>query len=497
MNIVLLMADQLHADYVGYSDKSRMATPNIDRVAQSAGFINAVSTNPVCTPARCSLLTGRYPHQVGMMTMSGCLNPEYPTYAQALQKAGYYTAAIGKMHLLQGWHWFAPRGRGHDLVVLNDKLKEYGFDYVWEATGKGLMGRNYCDYAQYLDERGLLEKYRDELYRRAEIGHPEYPATSESFGIAEEHHVEVVIADRIISTIRQRPKDKPFMVFGSFLSPHPIIDPPERYVSTEALNSGEEFIVAEGGAPLEPELRARWIENRRGYRALVRLVDDQVGRILDALEAEGLMENTLIIFTADHGDLLGDFGKDGKNLPWRGSAGIPLAIRHPRHLSAQRVKAPVSLVDITATMLDVAGLNPRTSLALGWPAWNHVIPGRSLMPVLRGECGQVREYAFAENDGWEMIQTEHYKYVRWRTITPEYTPPKESFFDLDNDFREVHDLIGDGRYKDEAEWCRQRRDYEANRTPAGQMGWAPVGDRTHARVPVAVFEERAARGSKK
>ncbi len=475
MNILFLMTDQHNPDYVGYAPNAKAKTPNIDWIAEGISFNAAVSPNPVCTPTRCALLTGKYPHQVGMMTMSGDLNPGYPTYPQALQRAGYFTAGIGKFHWMQGWHWSAPRGKGHNLVELHEEIKKYGFDYIWEAAGKQLMLRNYCDYGKYLEHMGILEKYRDEVERRNIHGHPEYPDTSESFGIPAEHHAEVVIADKIIEAIRNRPKDKPFCIFGSFLSPHPIIDPPEKYYENSVEQEDEVFLVKEDAMPLSREKQQSWIKNRRGYRALIHLVDDQIGRVLSALKKENELENTVIIFTSDHGDLLGDFGLDGKNKPWRESANVPLAIRHPDYITGRRVNSPVSLIDITATILDTAGLDPKLELGLKWPAWNDIVPCRSLMPVIKGEKDSIREYAFSENDEWEMIQTERYKYIRYRSGGDEYQAPVEEFFDLEKDPKELRNVISCMEYEEIIQWCRERRDFVINSTPAGQMGWAPIG----------------------
>lgn len=474
MNILFLMTDQHNPDYVGYAGKGKAVTPNIDWIAEGVRFTRAVSPNPVCTPTRCALLTGKYPHQVGMMTMSGDLSLQHPTYPRALQKAGYQTAAIGKLHLLQGWHWSAPRGGGHNLVELKDRMRQYGFDKLWEAAGKGLSLKNYCDYCAHLESKGLLERYRDELQQRETVGHPESPDSSESFGIPESDHVEVVIADKIIETIRSRSRRSPFFIFGSFLSPHPIIDPPQRYFDSAWQTEDEEFLVQSGKQPLDDELKQRWIVNRRGYRALVHLVDDQIGRIIDALREEGLLDSTVIIYASDHGDMLGNFAVDGKNLPWRESATVPLAIRHPNNMSPQVCDTPVSLIDITATILDIAGLNPVSVLSRPWPAWNMVVPCLSLMPIIKGETDAIREFTFTENDGWEMIATQRYKYIRWRTHSLAYEPPRESLYDLIQDPNEIHDVASNPNYASTLEFCRSRREHLLNATPAGQIGWAPV-----------------------
>lgn len=111
-----------------------------------------------------------------------------------------------------------------------------------------------------------------------------------------------------------------------------------------------------------------------------------------------------------------------------------------------------------------------------------MVPCRSLLPVLTGESGLVREFTFTENDGFEMIQTLQYKYIRWRTFSEEYTAPGEELYDLQKDPGEMTDVSDRPEYKEALEWCRARRDYTINSTPAGQMGWAPVRDKTYARM---------------
>ena len=129
-------------------------------------FLSCQTVNPICTPARTALLTGRYSRQIGTLAMSGDLPRDIPTYAQALQKAGWHTAGIGKFHWLQTWKWQAPTGHGVDLTALHNELEEYGFDEVWEASGKQLSTHNHCDWCAHLKERGILEAYREHAVGR-------------------------------------------------------------------------------------------------------------------------------------------------------------------------------------------------------------------------------------------------------------------------------------------------------------------------------------------
>ena len=161
-NILLFMTDQQRAEYVDYAENGCGAvTPNIDRIADHAHFTNCQTTNPICTPARTSLITGRYSRQIGTLTMAGDLFPQIPTFMQALQKAGYTTYGIGKFHYLQTYPWSTPRGCGMDPVSGVEDEKTFGYDFVWETAGKQQVVGNYCFYGDYLNQKGMLPAVRD------------------------------------------------------------------------------------------------------------------------------------------------------------------------------------------------------------------------------------------------------------------------------------------------------------------------------------------------
>jgi len=111
MNIVFIMTDQLRFDYVGFSGEGKMDTPNIDRIAKGTAFTCCQTVNPICQPARTALAAGKYTHQIGTLGMSGDFSRQHPTFMRALQKVGYKTNVIGKLHYLQTWSWDTPRGK--------------------------------------------------------------------------------------------------------------------------------------------------------------------------------------------------------------------------------------------------------------------------------------------------------------------------------------------------------------------------------------------------
>jgi arylsulfatase len=495
-NIILLMTDEHRFDHVSWGSPARVATPNLDRLSEGTVFTNAITPCPLCQPARTALLTGRYPHQIGILSMSGDLSPQYPTYPKALQKAGYRTLAAGKMHWFQNWRWNIPRHQGHDLVAQNEAICEaFGWDELWEACGKGLLNYNNCHYVEHLKKHGLYEQLTD-LQLSAEVqeetaglGWPVYPSP-----LPEEHYVDRVIADQALEKLgRAAQNDQPFFLFCSFCGPHFPFDPPARYLDSEPYEESEDWPVGPR-AQTEEQKRHVW-RLRQSYRAMVRFVDDQVGRIFTRLEELGILEDTVIMFSADHGDLLYERGPVGKNYPYRPSSEIPLAIRDPRHLSHSRNETPVNLIDLTASILDLAGVDPKEALSKPWPQHNNRIPARSLIPIVKGTTDRVREFTYGEHHewelGWRMIRSDRYTYARYipsegphdeplyvecvlgdRLECKDYAPIEE-LFDLETDPKETTNLAGDPAYAEVLEWHRNRLNYEVDTTPAGQTGWLP------------------------
>lgn len=475
LNQILLMADQLRADHVSWHPGSPVSTPNLERLAEGTVFDQCITVNPYCTPARCALLTGRYTRQIGMIAMAGDLDPRHGTQPRAQQQAGWWTSAVGKLHWWQGWPWSTPRGVGHQPARDAHLTRLYGFDHVWEVAGKQLAVRNDCDYCEHLRAKGVLERFRDHVEAAGQnFDHVDRNTQELSpWPLSEEDYPDVLTATRICEAIRSRPKDRPFFLFGSFCSPHQPFDPPRRFL--------DRFPLPDLSHVVHPgeQSEAQWERLRRlerGYRAMTSLVDEQVGRVLDCLEQEGLLDETVVMFSADHGDMMGDHGRMQKGDWHDGSLRVPTAIRHPQHLRRARCSAPVEIIDLTATLLDCAGLDPVKALGRPWPGYCDRIPARSLMPTLRGEGDPQRDWAFSECKGsWECIRSRRFTYVR----EIGYQAPgglRERLIDREADPTEALDRAADPAFRAELDWHRQRRDFVADRYLPCQARWAPCRD---------------------
>lgn len=507
-NILFIMTDQLRNDFVGYMPDSKLETPNIDRIArEGTGFAACQSVNPICTPARTALATGRYPRQIGTLTMAGDLNPQIPTHMQALQKHGYTTYGLGKFHFQQTWKWGTAIRTGLNMIKYQDLQKQYGYDQIWEVSGKSLLLNNYCSYAKYLSDLGLYETM--ENYVISTGVNSEYPSHNFDKGnpspLEEEHYIDKVIGRQAREFIDNHDGQKPFYMMVSFCSPHRPYDPPKRYLDMFPLDDKDDYILQERET-LTREERDSLNRQIRAYKAMITLVDDEVGLLLDTLVKKGIMEDTLIVFTSDHGDMQGDHYRLQKAFPWKQCSTVPLAIRVPGFKSQELVKSPVELTDITASILDYAGLDPVEALSKDWPAYQNIIPCRSLLPIIRGEVDRVRDYSFTETDyteemdhkslrergstgsgiklrderprpertqQWQMLQSENYKYIKYLR----YKEPgkfHEELYNLKDDPDELYDIAKDPANSEIMEYFRRELMYIVDSTPPAQMVWSPV-----------------------
>jgi choline-sulfatase len=350
-------------------------------------------------------------------------------------------------------------------------------DHVFEVAGKQLAMKNYCDYCAHLDRKGVLQAYRDHVASRGPNSRdPETTRwTGAPWPFAEEDYVDIVTGNKICEAIDERPADQPFFVFGSFCGPHKPYDPPASYIDRFPAEPEVDYIA--GDTQMSAATRERLIGVRRAYKAMIAVIDDQIGRILDKLEEDGLADSTVILFTCDHGEMLGDRNRMSKGQPWEQSAVVPTAIRHPDCPAGTRCATPVELTDLTATMLDIAGVDPQEALSKPWPGFHATVPCRSLMPIVRGEAERIRDVAFSECGGdWQMLKGDRWKYVRYLNTEIDGAPCEE-LYDLATDPNELNNRIADPDCAEIAGALRERRCRIIDATPAAQTGWAPYGPR--------------------
>lgn len=473
-NILLITSDQHHWMAMGYNDP-KCKTPNLDRLASKGViFDKAYTCNPVSTPSRASIITGRYPSQHGAYALGTKLPETELCIGDCLSECGYETALIGKAHFqpLGGTAEY-PSAEAYPILQDFDFWKEfygpfYGFDHVE-------LARNHADephvgqhYAIWLQNQ-VGEKWRD-WYRT-----PTGNAPKGQYGawkMPEKYHTDAWIAERCIALLDQYKKgDKPFMLWGSFFDPHnpylipepwasmykpedmdipetvndDISDMPLHYRVTREENP-DKSIWAEGNPsyPVHGIAQHRWTkeklqQNKAIYYGMVSMMDHYIGKILDHLEENGQIDNTLIIFTTDHGAFIGHHGLVGKGVfDYEDAVKIPFIASYKGKMpQGVRSQALISLVDIAPTILGMAGKKiPRC------------MTGIDQTDVFMGNKKEIRNHVIVENR-FQMTKfyvctyiDKHYK------LAFDMNSNEGELFDLKNDPNELINLWNDEKYKD-------------------------------------------------
>lgn len=421
-NILLITSDQQHWDTLGATNP-RISTPALDRLAaEGTRFTRAYCNNPVCTPSRATIITGLYPSVHGAWTIGVKLPEDVPTVGDHLQAAGYATTLIGKAH-------FQPLASTPEQTSLECQptLRDLdfwrGFHGPWYGFEHVEVARNHADeahagqhYAIWLEEQGLAN-WRD--YFQPWPPDPAVPKREGAWELPQELHYTTWTAERTIAAIeRDAAAGRPFFTWASFHDPHPPYLVPEPWASMYRpdemepgrLLPGEldhlpaHFRLTQEAAPdftpwretafanhgfsshLVDEARLR--RQLAIYYGMISFMDRQIGRILDALDRLGLAENTVVVFSTDHGHFLGQHGLTAKGaFHYEDLLRVPFLVRAPGQVPAGATSAALQgLVDLAPTFLDAAGL-PVPGLMQGISQWD----------VWRGRRARARESAIVEN----------------------------------------------------------------------------------------------------
>jgi arylsulfatase A-like enzyme len=389
-NIVFVFSDQ-HRACTTSLEGAAVKTPNLEKMAaEGITLKNTISNAPVCTPWRAAFLTGQYPLTNGVFLNDVTLPTDRPTLGTCLKDGGYKTGYIGKWHLDGNQRTaFTPPGP-----------RRQGWDF-WAVLN---CTHNYLESHYYLNED-------DE--RRQWDG---YDATSQTD----------VALDFIEASASG---DEPFALVLSWGPPHnPYRDIPDEYLDMYPVEDAE----------VRPNCEDPKKEELAGYYAHVTALDEQLGRIQSLLEKKGTLENTVFIYTSDHGDMIGSQGQERKMKPWDESIRVPFVIRCPEQVGKGfTIEKPINMVDLMPTLLGFAGIDIPDS-----------VEGRDLSPLLKGHEPDGDDVAltmciapFAEYTGlpWRGVQTRRYTYTR-RLDGPWL------LYDNETDPFQLHNLINLAEY---------------------------------------------------
>ena len=436
-DILLIMTDQQRGDCLGVEGHPVLLTPTLDEIAcKGVRFSHAYSTCPSCIPARRSLLTGQFPTTHGMVGfLDGVEFAPAATLPGALSAAGYQTALVGR-----GMHQFPPRKRyGYDQVqMLSDE---------WDpAYADGLTGNGWTAHPWSAEDRL----------------HPTNQTVTEAIRFLRE----------------SRDPSCPLFLTVSFIAPHPPLCPPSFYMDRYLRMTLPEPVIGDwarrpsqgacgfGVDSDRVDLRGEALRScLAGYFGMINHVDDQICRLLrelgtDPVTGRTQMDDTMVIFTSDHGEMLGDHYLFRKAYPYEGSARVPLLIHAPSHMGIQEGQVcdlPVCLEDIMPTVLEMAGVPIPPS-----------VDGLSLQGVMQGREVQWRDYLHGEHaEGYGPHQSNHYL-TDGRSKFVWYTDEgREQFFNLDEDPSETRNLAGVPEHREEVDRWRRRLVNELKDRPEG------------------------------
>ncbi len=381
MNVIFITSDHHRWDFLS-TVGGPVETPCLDQLAARGTRLNkAYCQTPLCVPGRIAMTTGRYPMNTGYFTNRHPIDPAEPSFVRELRQSGIHTAMIGKLH--HHVHVFEADYTRHEADI-----HALGYDYVHETSGKQGSGAIACEcrYAEFLRGKGLLEAYRKWTGRWGEEGTrahfsdpwPWDPSTTQ----------DAYICQQAKSFLQRQPRDRPFYLHLGFVGPHPPFDAPEQFRKTdEGMHAGH---------PREkPAVNPQWWP---AYLACIREVDHYVGEVLATLRDLGMEEDTLVLYTSDHGDLAGEQGLWGKLYFYEGSVHVPFIAAGPGVQAGVVSDALVELIDVGGTFCDFFQVET-----------HHWDQGQSLLPLLRGETATHRESVFAEMGSDKMLFDGRYK----------------------------------------------------------------------------------------
>jgi len=452
-NILLICTDQQRGDSLGCTGATWAVTPNLDQLAKEGALFDACYVqNPVCSPSRASLFTGKYPSNHGLHANGVPLPQDQHMFTRTLANAGYDCGMIGKQHLspCDTWRTEPRHDDGYRVFEWahgpNHRALENDYHRWLRKTHPDI-------YQDIFPDTGANEN--TEYSNRARTGTP-------IDHVPPEAHYSHWVGERAIDFItHDRSEDEPFFLMANFFDPHHSFGAPQEFRDMINADTIPEPVTKPGELDEKPAAHKAYSEKsysgtapgfqdytaaeikeiRAQYWAMIALIDHEVGRILAALAKAGERDNTLVIFTSDHGEMLGNHQQllKGPQL-YDDLTRVPLIIRWPNAVpTGATVSNPVQWIDLTATILDASGC-----------ATDNGGQGQSLLPLAAGQSDEFRPWALCEyrNSGFAtdplimttMLRIGDWKLIVWHGEPACGTVRDGELYDLSNDPNELHNL---------------------------------------------------------
>ena len=385
-NVLLLFPDQLRPDWINRVPALDVHTPNIDALAaRGVRFTNAIVPSPLCAPSRACLASGREYVRCGVINNSANFPLNTTTYYKLLRDSGYFVAGCGKLDLAKNaLDWGEDGKRFLKEWGFSDGINNEGKHDAIQSVAKGTKG----PYMAYLRKAGQAQTHLDDIHARKD-----YSATFAT-PLSEDAYCDNWLSTNGINLIKHAPKDKPWHLAVNFTGPHAPMDITARMEKTVR---GRNYLQPNGSTQFSPEVH---VAIRQNYTAMVENIDRWVGKYVDFLKQRGELDNTIIVFSSDHGEMLGDHNRWGKSVPWQESVGVPMIMAGPG-IKHHRSDALVSVMDLAATFLDYAGVTKPSNM-----------DSRSLRQVAEGQTRTHREFLVSGLNKWEMVWNGRHKFIR-------------------------------------------------------------------------------------
>jgi arylsulfatase len=457
-NLLLLMSDQHRGDWIGCDGNGAVSTPNLDRIAREGmRFAHAYSSTPTCTPARAGLLTGMSPWRHGMLGYTK-VAARYPVeMPRMLRDAGYYTFGIGKMH------WSPQRNlHGFHGMLLDESSRAESPEFL-------------SDYRSWFaSEAPNLNPFA------TGIGWNDY--TAKPYVLPERLHPTRWTADCATRFIDSYDRSEPWFLKVSFARPHSPYDPPQRWwkryedAALPALQSGkwaDKYRTRSGPADdiWHGDVGADARRARIGYSGSVSFVDEQIGRIIESLEKRRWLDDTVIVYLSDHGDMTGDHWLWRKSYAYEASARVPMLLRAPGVKRGEVNRTPVEIRDVLPTLLSAAGI-----------AIPEACDGQNLASAKRDWIDLEHDVCYDKINHWTAATDGRWKYIYHAF------DGSEQLFHVAEDRHELTDLAGDSAHARALRTWRNRMiEHLSPRGPqwvrGGQLVPRPESMRTSPNYP--------------
>ena len=453
-NLLVIVADDHAAWTLGIDGDPRRATPNLDALARQGTFFRrAYCNSPLCTPSRQSLITGKLPHAIGVTQLATRLSDQVLTLGEWLRDLDYTTAAIGKMH------FNGASAHGFDLRV--DTAD-------WESALQEHRPRGGDQRRRW---RPILDPAREWLN-----------ADALTVGLPPDSMQSTFFVDRAIEFLKQK-RSRPFAMVVSFYEPHSPFHFPDSWARRFRGGQFSAFPISEQDRRQQPEIFATLADQdvkgiQAAYFSSLSFVDSRIGRLIEAVEQEGLASNTLVVYVGDNGYMLGQHGRFEKHCFYEQAVRIPMIMRWPGHIErGRRVIDLVEMVDVMPTVLHLMNLPVPPDLQ-----------GVDLVPLLERKPGaRGHDVVFSEylENEEAMVRSARYKLIvctgrrlredGYQTAEPWRLPgPYERLYDMVADPEETTDLSRDPGHASVKEDLLQRM-FERMTTTRGGLELIPAG----------------------